>query len=172
MGRQSALKRVNQAAAGDAAGRMRTLYEEISSRPEIIAAHAAALADEGMQARWRADLPGQRQRLRQAGYRQAFEGSDGAGGWTHPRTRLKLLHSVMREDDGQLWGHLSLSYYQSDALAGWAEVRDANRLLYPDLTGVQVIAPEDKHVNIGEVLHVWTCLTATPIPDFGRFGTI
>jgi hypothetical protein len=179
MGAQSRAKRLNREAADVEALRMRlrgpggpALLDQIAARPEIAAAHAAALADEGLQARWREDLPGQRRRLTRAGYRRAFEGTDGAGGWMHPRTRLKLLHSVNRETDGNLWGHLSLSYYQSDALAGWPEMRDANRLLYPGLTGVQVIVPAAEHVNIGEVLHVWTCLTADVIPDFGRFGTI
>lgn len=180
MGTKSRLKRLNREIAETEAGRMRqrarggtqSLFDEIAARPEIVAAHEAALADKGLQERWRADLPGQQRRLRRAGFRTAFEGTDGAGGWMHPRTRLKLLHSVNRETDGHLWGHLSLSYYQSDALAGWEEMRDANRLLYPELTGVQVIVPSAEHVNIGEVLHVWTCLSASLIPDFGRFGTI
>lgn len=169
MGRAASEKRTRREVAE--ADRAQARYQEQLARPEVAAAHAAALADEGLQERWRADAPGQCTRLRRAGWVQAVQGSDGAGRFTHPHRLLKMVHSVSREPDGSLWGHFSLSRAGGE-LPGWYQLRDMQWLLYPGLTGIQVVAPEDRHVSIAEVLHVWTCLTADVLPAFGRLGTI
>jgi len=166
MGKASGLKRLRREAAG--AGR----FARIQARPEVAAHQAAMLEDAELQARWRADLPAQQTRLRRAGWARAAQGNDGAGWWSHPASGLTLVHSVDREPDGNLWGHVSVSGDLGRRLPSWAELRDAQRLLYPDLAGLQVIAPESGHVNIAEAAHAWTCLTAVVIPDFGRMGTI
>jgi hypothetical protein len=171
MGNQARLKRSRRELNAEHTRTMAALRAEVNARPEVRAYHASLLADEGLQARWRADLPGQKQRLTGAGWKWVRGGTDGAGQWIHRGRQLSLIHSVTREDDGNLWGHLSVSG-RGNTLPTWPELRDACRLLYPDLIGVQVVVPADKHVNLSEVAHTWTCLTASVIPDFGRFGVI
>jgi hypothetical protein len=169
MGRAASEKRTRREVAEAEAAR--AWYNKQMARPEIAAAHAAALADTELQARWRADAPGQCTRLRRAGWVRTVEGSDGAGWYAHPHKLLKMIHSVSREPDGNLWGHFSVSCADGE-LAGWYHLRDMQWLLYPGLAGIQVVAPEDRHVSIAEVLHVWTCLTADVLPAFGRMGSI
>jgi hypothetical protein len=170
MGRASADKKLRREVAGFAA--TRDWYSKQLTRPEIAEAHSAALEDAELQERWRADLAGQLTRLRRAGWVRVAEGTDGAGWHAHPGRFLKLIHSVSRETDGQLWGHFSMSLAHSDALPTWYDLRNAQWLLYPDRPGVQVVAPPSAHVSIGEILHIWTCLTADVLPAFGRMGSI
>jgi hypothetical protein len=147
----------------------------LRSRPDIVAQLAEQQADSGLQGRWQADYPAQRRRLLHGGWRQAQQGGDGAGWWVHagdPGGDLTLVHSVSREDDGNLWGHVSLSQDYGRKLPLWHQLHAAHWLLYPDLTAVQVLAPASGHVNISEAAHAWTCLTADLIPDFGKYGSI
>jgi hypothetical protein len=169
MGRASTEKRTRREVAE--ADSVRAWYTEQLARPEVAAAHVAALADAELQERWRADSPGQLTRLRRAGWVRTVEGSDGAGWFAHPHRLLKMIHSVSREPDGNLWGHFSVSRADGE-LPGWYQLRDMQWLLYPGLAGIQVVAPEDRHVSIAEVLHVWTCLTADILPAFGRMNSI
>jgi hypothetical protein len=170
MGQASSEKRLRRELARTLA--TQAGYEKQKNRPEIEAVHAAALADEELQARLKADNPGQCTRLRRAGWVQVRPGKDGAGWYAHPGRNLKLIHSVNREPDGNLWGHFSMSLYGSDMLPSWYDLRDAQWLLYPGLDGIQVVAREDRHYSIAEVLHIWTCLTADVLPAFGRMGSI
>lgn len=170
MGRASAEKKLRRQAVEEAL--LQAWYKQQLKRPEVAAVHAAALADEELQARLKADNPGQLTRLRRAGWVRVKEGADGAGWHAHPEKNLKLIHSVSREPDGNLWGHFSMSLYGEGRLPTWYELRDAQWLLYPDLAGIQVVAPPERHYSIAEVLHVWTCLTADVLPAFGRLNTI
>lgn len=132
-----------------------------------------SVSDEDLQARYRADAPGQERRLKSAGWVRAFEGTAGLGGWGHAGFNLKMIHSLHREDNGGLWAHVSLSYYRDPRrLPGWYDLRDLHWLLYPGDFGVQVVAPPDRHRSIGEVAHVFTRLDAPAVPDFGRFGGV
>ena len=100
-----------------------------------------------------------------AGWRVLYEGGDGLGAWGHPRLQRRFIHSIAREADGEVWAHVSLS--RSDKrMPSWEQVRDIWRLVYPSLYGIVVIPPEDKHVNIAEVAHIWGCLTKPTVPDF------
>ena len=87
------------------------------------------------------------------------------------RRRLRLIHSVYREADGLVWGHVSLSSAGGD-LPGWYPLRNANWLVYPGLTGIVVVAAESRHVNISECAHIWTCLEGSRLPDFDKLGGI
>lgn len=171
MGQQAREKQLRRQIRALDKQRMAALYEEKSQQPEIVARQEADAADEELQKRWQADLPWQRVRLQGAGWRHVVDSYFGAGGWVHQRSRMKLIHSISREPDGNIWSHMSLSL-PNDQLPGWPALRDTHRLLYPDLVGVQVVAPEDNHVNLAEVAHIWTCLTSSVIPDFGQYGTI
>lgn len=132
-----------------------------------------AVSDEALQARCRADAPGQGRRLKAAGWQRAFEGTAGLGGWGHAGEDLKMIHSMHREDSGGLWAHVSLSYYRDKGrLPGWYALRDLHWLLYPEDFGVQVVAPPSRHRSIAEVVHVFTRLDVPAVPDFGRFGGV
>jgi hypothetical protein len=145
----------------------------LAANPEIEAWREASLADEELQARWRDDAPGQSARLLEAGWRKAIEGTCGNGGWGHPVMRLQMLHDLRREEDGSLWAHVSVARAGGrGSVPAWEQMRDVHWLMYPDLPGVQVMAPRSQHVNLAEVLHVWTRLDAPSVPDFGRYGTI
>ncbi len=132
-----------------------------------------SVSDEVLQARYRADAPGQERRLKSAGWQRAFEGTAGLGGWAHGSLDLKMIHSLHREDSGALWAHVSLSHYRDKGLLpGWYDLRDLHWLLYPGDFGVQVVAPPSRHRSIAEVAHVFTRLDAPAVPDFGRFGGV
>lgn len=107
--------------------------------------------------------------VRFAGWYSVMAADDGLGCWDHPRLQRRFIHSIARELDHEVWAHVSLSRWDK-RMPTWEQVRDIWRLLYPDTTGIVVIPPEDKHVNLAEVAHVWGCLTATPLPDFTRGG--
>lgn len=112
----------------------------------------------------------QRPALAVAGYRLRVPNADGLGMWDAGNRRL--LHSVAREDDGQVWAHVSVSH-RDDTMPDWYEVQRAGRLLYPSLYGIIVVAPETMHVNIANVAHAWYCLTMQVLPDFtGGTGSI
>jgi hypothetical protein len=140
---------------------------ELLANPEVQALREALAADTEAQAIIAADRPAQAARLAAAGYRRRYDGEDGAGCWDQPHYGLRVIHSVVRETDGQVWGHVSLSR-RDGRLPSWEETRDAHRLLYPTRPGLVIIPPEAEHVDLGEVTHTWTCLTATPVPDFTR----
>lgn len=110
-------------------------------------------------------------RLMLMGWEQVVEGGDGLGCWIHPRG-LRLIESSAVEQDGHAWSHVSVS--RTDGwMPTWEQLRDAFRLVHPNLYGYVVIAPPDKHVNIAEVSHVWARLdsTASVLPDFTRGGS-
>jgi hypothetical protein len=102
-----------------------------------------------------------------AGWRMVRDCEDGLGAWRHPRLQRNFIHSVAREEDGEVWAHVSLSRFDQ-RMPTWDQTRDLWRLIYPDILGIIVIPPEDKHVNIAEVAHIWGCLTRPAAPDFTR----
>lgn len=116
-------------------------------------------------ARHGADEAAQSARLARAGFRHRLAAADGLGTWDHDRFGLRIVHSLARELDGEIWAHISVSR-RDGALPGWYEARDAQWLLYPGEPGVIVVAPQSQHVNLAEVAHVWTCLTKAAVPDF------
>jgi len=121
------------------------------------------------------DRPAQERRLRAAGWQPSPQGSafvDGLGCWDRYRGHpVRLVHSLHRYGDGHVWAHLSVSH-RSGLLPSWEQARDVQWLLYPDMAGLIVVAPQGEHYSIGEVAHVWTCLTGSPLPDFRIAGAI
>jgi hypothetical protein len=171
MGQQAKLTRKRREMRNEVAARMKTVDAELRERPDIQAVFAAGEADEELQALLKADSPDQKQRLRAAGWKRVLAAPDGLGVWDHPRSRLRLVHSVARQRDGKIWGQVSLSSEGGD-LPGWYPLRNAQWLVYPGCTGLVVVAPESRHVNLSQAAHVWTCLDGDVIPDFGWAGTI
>lgn len=142
----------------------------------LVAANSEAfLADAEAVALVARDRPAQERRLSGAGWRlNADQGTcvDGVGCWDRLRApATRLVHSLHRYGDGNVWAHLSVSH-RSGLLPSWEQVRDVQWLLYPDTPGLVVVAPRGEHYSIGEVAHVWTCLTGSPLPDFRIAGAI
>jgi hypothetical protein len=170
VGAQARLKARRRTLRQQDSAKLAAMLAEAMTAPEYEEA-CAAKRDGEVAALASSALPAQRARLAAAGYRCQREGSDGAGMWDRPRRRVRVLHSVAREADGNAWGHVSVSL-QSGSLPSWEQVRDAQWLLYPDEPGVIVVAPEGEHFSIAEVAHAWTCLTARPVPDFRIMGQV
>jgi hypothetical protein len=106
-------------------------------------------------------------RLRAHGWRCRQEAGDGLGCWDNRTGHVRLIQSVGREADGHVWSHVSVSHPDTNWVPSWGVTRDAFRLVHPHRTGVIVVPPEEEHVNIAEVMHVWTRLTGSPLlPDF------
>ena len=175
MGQQARIKAARRKMA--AAERSRTMdwvQQQIDSG--IVAANTEAfLADTeavGLVAR---DRPGQERRLAAAGWHVNPAGgpcADGLGCWDRTRApQMRLVHSLHRYGDRPVWAHLSVSQ-RSGLLPSWEQVRDVQWLAYPDAAGLIVVAPPGEHYSIGEVAHVWTCLTGSPVPDFRIAGAI
>jgi len=105
---------------------------------------------------------------------------DGIGCWDR-RSRgvwTRLIHSVCRLGDGRVWGHISVSRHDQ-TMPSWEQLRDAGWAVYPDLTGIEVVAAKAEHFSGAgfakhEVLHLWYPLTGPPLlPDFtAGFGTL
>jgi hypothetical protein len=175
MGQQARLKADRRKIA--AAERSRTLdwvQQQIDSG--IVAANSEAfLADTEAVALVARDRPGQERRLAAAGWHVNPAGDacvDGLGCWDRSRApQTRLVHSLHRYADGHVWAHLSVSQ-RSGILPSWEQVRDVQWLVYPDMAGLIVVAPQEEHYSIGEVAHVWTCLTGSPVPDFRIAGAI
>ena len=171
MGRQSHAKQARRALRRAWQDSARAAAELHSLDPDVQARIAEIAADEQVQQLIDEQRHAQMRRLDADGWKQREQGADGLGIWDQPRRELRILHSVCREPDGQVWAHLSLSR-RDGILPGWYELRDAQRLLYPDHAGVIVVPPVDEHYSFSEVHHVWTCLTARPLPDFRWKGQI
>ena len=144
---------------------MRELDAALRASPAVREQKRRAETDPQAQARIAADRPAQQDRLAAGGWRQRYDGTEGLGMWDHPHGR-RVIHSVAREDDGELWAHVSCSR-RDMSFPSWLETERACWLLYPDLAGVIVVAPRAEHVNLSEVSHVWVKLTGgRPVPDF------
>lgn len=84
----------------------------------------------------------------------------------HGPRKLGMIHSVSYEQDGELWEHVSVSRRDGE-MPMWEQVRDAFRdMCGDDALGIIVVPPKSEHVNIGEVAHIWRCVTKRPLPDF------
>lgn len=110
--------------------------------------------------------------LRIDGWIQRVHGGDGLGLWDQPKRSLRLIHSIAREKDGEIWAHVSLSR-RDRQLPTWEQIVAVKQLLYPELVALQVLAPASEWYSHSEVHHIWVCLTRRPTPDFrGPEGSI
>ena len=93
-------------------------------------------------------------------------------GVAYQKGSLRVIASIAMELDGKHWFHVSVSL--SHRLPKWRELRevkDAFVGIYR--TAIQVFPPQQKYVNIGDVLHLWCCLDGdNVIPDFSAGGSI
>jgi hypothetical protein len=111
-------------------------------------------------------------RLARGRWQLRYDGADGLGCYDLPRKGLRAIHSIAREQDGDVWAHVSVSR-RDRCLPTWEQTRDIWRLIYPAVAGVIVIPAETSHVNMAEVMHIWGNLSRPAVPDFTRgHGTI
>ena len=175
MGQQAKLKASRRRLAGERRQRTMDWVQQQIDSGIVAANHEAFLADAEAVALVARDRPGQERRLTAAGFRlngDRGECADGLGCWDRSRApETRLVHSLHRYGDGHVWAHLSVSH-RSRLLPSWEQVRDVQWLLYPGEAGLIVVAPPGEHYSIGEVAHVWTCLTGSPLPDFRIAGAI
>ena len=84
------------------------------------------------------------------------------GQWQH----LFFIVSIAVEDDGKSWLHASVSRTDKQ-LPNWGDLADLKRLCVGEhRTALQVFPPKDRHVNLGPVLHLWSCMDGEVTPDF------
>ena len=175
MGQQAKLKASRRKLATESRRRTMDWVQQQTDGGIVAVNTDAFLADAGAVALVARDRPGQERRLLAAGWHlNADRGEcvDGLGCWDrHRSVHTRLVHSVHRYPDGNVWAHLSVSL-RSGTLPSWEQVRDVQWLVYPDHAGIIVVAPQDEHYSIGEVAHVWTCLSGSPVPDFRIAGAI
>lgn len=99
--------------------------------------------------------------------------SDPHGIMLEHRDGLKAIFSGDVELDGKRWLHMSVSH--RNRLPSWDELREVKDFLIGDRLAVQVLPKREQYVSHNtNVLHVWCCLDADPVPDFAamRGGTI
>jgi len=175
MGQQAKLRASRRKLAAETRRRTTDFVQEQVDSGVVAANMEAFLADVKAVALVARDRPAQESRLTAAGWRlNADRGvcADGLGCWDRARApQTRLVHSLHRYGDGHVWAHLSVSH-RSGALPSWEQVRDVQWLMYPAEAGLVVVAPQEAHYSIGEVAHVWTCLTGSPLPDFRIVGAI
>jgi hypothetical protein len=165
MGRQARIKRKRHELRQEHHTAMARLHDTASA-PDVQAWLASHHDSECVALKER-DRPRQVARLEAEGWLLREQNLDGLGIWDHRRWGLRIIHSVARELDGHVWAHVSVSAREG-TMPGWLETRNAGWLMYPDRLGMVVVAPRSAHVNLGEVAHVWYCLTADPVPDFSH----
>lgn len=84
---------------------------------------------------------------------------------------LLVLVSAERESDGRLWLHVSVSKRNPSGttreLPDWDDMRKVKDLFVGRARyAYMVLPPSEKHVNLGEVHHLWCCLDGPALPDF------
>jgi len=90
---------------------------------------------------------------------------------------LRLMCTDLREADGKMWRHSSVSRLDR-TLPSYDDLKQLKRLCIGDeKTALQVFPPKDKHVDLSplirrEVLHLWCCLEGDVTPDFRHYDPI
>lgn len=82
---------------------------------------------------------------------------------------LKVLMSSSREQDGEMWLHVSVSKWRgkTQELADWPDVRLVKDLFIGTARDAYMVIPKaSNHVNLGEVHHIWARIEGDALPDF------
>lgn len=99
-------------------------------------------------------------------FRKQEERLDGAS----YRSDIEGLFVISSEEihDGQTWQHVSMS--RQSRMPNYDDLTKVKRLFIGDDRKAIMVFPEaDKHVNIHPFcLHLYSCLTADPLPEFSR----
>lgn len=85
---------------------------------------------------------------------------------------LAVQCSESIERDYNLWLHISLAHKRR--LPTYSELKEAKLIFIgEDKLAIQVFPPRNEFVSFHPFcLHLWHCKTASPIPDFRKFGMI
>ena len=86
---------------------------------------------------------------------------------------LRVICSVLRYNDGRRWLHVSASRPDRKGkprMPSYADLKAVKSLFIGD--GRKALQKASEHVSEFDVLHLWCCLDADPLPDFRIAGTI
>lgn len=81
---------------------------------------------------------------------------------------MRVLVTVDIEEDGHVWMHMSLSRRKS--LPSYEDMKIVKKIFVgDDAVAIQVFPAKKDHVNLHpNCLHLWSCLTGNPLPEFNR----
>jgi hypothetical protein len=97
-----------------------------------------------------------------AGWHKDIGGEDGGMWHLGP---LRVIASIGVENDGKAWLHVSCSF--AKGLPEYEDMTAVKRVFIgKDRKAIQVFPAEKEHVNIAEVLHLYSCLEEDSLPDF------
>lgn len=87
-------------------------------------------------------------------------------GYTAKWKHLFFIVTQAVEEDTHAWLHASVSR-NDKTLPSYEDLKDLKRLCVGShRKALQIFPSDSQHVNIGEVLHLWSCLDNDPLPDF------
>lgn len=89
-----------------------------------------------------------------------------------PHGAILRVIETRGDHGGHEWLHVSMSHDKS--LPTYEEMKEVKHIFVGDeRTAVQIFPKRSQHVNIHDFcLHLWVCLDADLLPDFGEYGTI
>jgi hypothetical protein len=102
-------------------------------------------------------------------WRRTLQLADGEK-WLHA-TGLEVIWSVANELDDNPWLHVSAIVQGRVPLPTYAQMTVAKDVFIgPDRMAYSIWAPSSEHVNLRDVLHLWTPVDPSirPLPDFTR----
>lgn len=99
-------------------------------------------------------------------------GSFGPDGFAYSGPGGIRVIETRGEHEGHTWLHVSLSYRLR--LPTYGDMIEVKRIFVGDeREAYQIFPRRERHVSIHDYcLHLWCCLDAQLLPDFGRYGTI
>ena len=98
---------------------------------------------------------------------------DGAS-FIHSSNSLSLIVSVAVEQDGKVWGHLSVAS-RNENLPTWEDLKTAKDLFFgEDTYAIQILPGKKEYVNLlSTCLHLFVPIGHRPnIPEFSRGGRL
>ncbi len=84
---------------------------------------------------------------------------------------LLVIISDNKEDDNNIWRHVSFS--RKNRIPSYDDLKMVKNLFLKDKKAFQIFSKDNNYVNIHKYcLHLWTCLTDDPLPEFSKNGSI
>lgn len=82
--------------------------------------------------------------------------------------RITVIEDIAIKADGRKWLHVSVAK-PNQKIPTWEDLQEARRLFIgEDRECYQVFPPQERYVNLGNVLHLWCCLSSPDgiLPQF------
>src|SRR2546430_1391268 len=71
---------------------------------------------------------------------------------------LRVWEDTEIKPDGKLWLHISVSK-RNKKMPQWEDLETVRKLFIGDRECYQIFPTEERYVNLGNVLHLWCCLS-------------